>query len=66
MITAHKRFLSGTADEVRAIVERLDCDQEHLEYLAGTRLREQAVELTARYGLIVSAGQLRRHGGIRT
>jgi hypothetical protein len=32
-------------------VEHLDCDQEHLEYLAGTWLRE----LAARDGLIVSA-----------
>ena len=51
MITANKWLLSGTADEVRAIVEHLDCDQEHLEYLAGTWLRE----LAARDGLIVSA-----------
>lgn len=55
MITANKWLLSGTADEVRAIVEHLDCDQEHLEYLAGTWLRELAVELAARNGLIVSA-----------
>jgi hypothetical protein len=46
MITAHKRLLSGTPDEVRATVEHLDCDQEHLEYLAGTWLRELAVKLT--------------------
>jgi hypothetical protein len=55
MITANKRLLSGTADEVRAIMEHLDCDQERLEYLAGTWLRELAVELAARDGLIVSA-----------
>ena len=55
MITAHKRLLSGTPDEVRATVEHLDCDQEHLEYLAGTRLRELAVKLAARDGLTVSA-----------
>ena len=36
-------------------MEHLDCDQEHLEYLAGTWLRELAVELAARDGLIVSA-----------
>ena len=55
MITAHRRLLSGTPDEVRAIVEHLDRDQEHLEYLASTWLRELAVELAARDGLIVSA-----------
>ena len=55
MITAQKRLLSGTPDEVRAIIEHLDCDQEHLEYLASTWLRELAVELAARDGLIVSA-----------
>ena len=55
MITVNRRLPSGTADEVRAIVEHLDCDQEHLEYLAGTWLRELAVELAARDGLIVSA-----------
>jgi len=55
MITANKRLLSGPPDEVQAIVEHLDCDQEHLEYLAGTRLRELAVKLAARDGLTVSA-----------
>ena len=55
MITAHKRLLSGTPDEVRATVEHLDCDQDHLEYLAGTWLRELAVELAGCDGLIVSA-----------
>jgi hypothetical protein len=55
MITVNKRLLSGTPDEVRAIVEHLDCDQEHLEYLAGTRLRELAVELAGCGGLTVSA-----------
>ena len=55
MITAYKRLLSGTRDEVRATVEHLDCDQEHLEYLAGTWLRELAVELAGCGGLIVSA-----------
>ena len=55
MITANKRLLSGTRDEVRATVEHLDCDQEHLEYLAGTWLRELAVKLAGCDGLIVSA-----------
>ena len=55
MSSANKRLLSGTADEVRAIVEHLDCDQDHLEYLAGTWLRELAVELAGCDGLIVSA-----------
>ena len=51
MITVNKRLLSGTPDEVRAAVEHLNCDQEHLEYLAGTWLRE----LAGCDGLIVSA-----------
>jgi hypothetical protein len=55
MITVHKQLLSGTPDEVRAIVEHLDCDHKHLEYLAGTWLRELAVELAGRDGLIMSA-----------
>ena len=55
MITANKRLLSGTPDEVRATVEHLDCEQEHLEYLAGTWLRELAVKLAGSGGLIVSA-----------
>jgi hypothetical protein len=55
MITVNKRLLSGTPEEVRATVEHLDCDQDHLEYLAGTRLRELAIKLAARDGLTVSA-----------
>jgi hypothetical protein len=55
MITVNKRLLSGTPDEVWATVEHLDCDQEHLEYLAGTRLRELAVKLAGSGGLTVSA-----------
>ena len=55
MITAHKRRLSGTPDQVRATVEHLDCDQDHREYLAGTWLRELAVNLAVRDGLTVSA-----------
>jgi hypothetical protein len=55
MSSANKRLLSGTADEVRAIVEHLDCDEEHHQYLAGTWLRELAVELAGCDGLIVSA-----------
>jgi hypothetical protein len=55
MITVNKRLLGGTPDEVRATVEHLDCDQEHREYLAGTWLRELAVNLAGCGGLIVSA-----------
>ena len=55
MITVNKRLLTGTPDEVRAAVEHLDCDQDHLEYLAGTWLRELAVKLAACDGLMVSA-----------
>ena len=55
MITANKRLLSGTPGEVRATVEHLDADQEHLEYPAGTRLRELAVKLAGCGGLMVSA-----------
>jgi len=55
MITANKRLLSGTPGEVRATVEHLDCGQDHREYLAGTWLRELAVNLAGCGGLIVSA-----------
>jgi hypothetical protein len=55
MITVNKRPLSGTPEEVRATVEHLDCDQDHLEYHAGTWLRELAVKLAGCDGLIVSA-----------
>ena len=55
MITANKRLLSGTPGEVRATVEHLDCGQDHREYLAGTWLRELAVNLAGCGVLIVSA-----------
>ncbi len=55
MITANKRLLSRTTDEVRATVEHLDCGQEHLEYLAGAWLSELAVKLATSDGLTVSA-----------
>ena len=55
MITVNKQLLSGTPDDVRATVEYLARDQDHLEYLAGTWLRELAVQLAACDGLTVSA-----------
>lgn len=55
MITAHKQLLRGTPDDVRATVEHLARGQGHREYLAGTRLRELAIELAACDGLAVSA-----------
>ena len=55
MITVHKQLLSGTPDDVRATVEYLARDQDHLEYLAGTWLRELAVTLAARDGMTVLA-----------
>lgn len=55
MITAKKQLLSGTPDDVRGMVENLDCDQKDHEYLAGTWFRELAVKLATTEGLIVSA-----------
>ena len=55
MITVNKQLLSGTPDDVRARVEYLARDQDHLEYLAGTWLRELAVTLAACDGMTVSA-----------
>jgi hypothetical protein len=55
MITATKRRLSGVPEQVRATMEHLDCDQDHREYLAGTWLRELAVNLAAHDGLTVAA-----------
>lgn len=55
MITVNKRLLSGTPEDVRTTVEYLARDQEQLQYLAGTWLRELAVKLSARDGLTVSA-----------
>jgi len=40
-------------------VEHLDCDQEHLKYLAAAWLRELAIKLATRDGLTVSAVMLR-------
>jgi hypothetical protein len=54
MITVNKQLLSGTPDDVRATVEHLFRDQDHLEDLAGTWLRELAVKLAASDGLAVS------------
>ena len=51
MITVNKQLLSGTPDDVRARVEYLARDQDHLEYLAGTWLRELAVTLAACDGM---------------
>jgi hypothetical protein len=55
MITANKRLLSGTPEQLRVTVEHLACDQDHREYLAGTWLRELAVNLAASDALTVSA-----------
>ena len=55
MITVHKQLLRGTPDDVRATVEHLARGQDDREYLAGTRLRELAVEPAACNGLTVSA-----------
>ncbi len=55
MITVNKRPLSGTPDDVRTTVEYLARDQDHLEYLSGTWLRELAIKLAACDGLTVSA-----------
>jgi len=54
MITANKRLLSGTPDEVRTTVEDLARDQDDPEYLAGTWLRELAINLAACDRLTVS------------
>jgi len=55
MITASKRLLSGTPEQLRATVEHVARGQDHREYLAGTWLRELAVNLAARDALTVSA-----------
>lgn len=59
MIVVNKQLLSGTPDDVRARMEYLARDQDHLEYLAGTWpgtwLRELAVKLAACDGVTVSA-----------
>jgi hypothetical protein len=55
MITVHKRLLSGMPEDVRAMVEYLVRNQDHVEYLVGTWFRELAVKLAACDGLAVSA-----------
>ena len=54
MIVVNRRLLSGTPEDVRATVEYLARGQDHLEYLAGTWLRELAVRLAACDGLTVT------------
>lgn len=55
MITVNKQLLRGTPEDVRATVEHLARRQGHVEYLAGTWLRELAVGLAACEGIAVSA-----------
>jgi hypothetical protein len=55
MIRVNKQLLSGTPDDARAVVEYLACGKDHVEYLAGTWLRELAVKLAACDDLAVSA-----------
>jgi hypothetical protein len=55
MITVHKQLLRGAPDDVRTTVEHLARGQGYLGYLAGTWLRELAIELAAYDGLTVSA-----------
>lgn len=55
MITVNKQLLGGPPEDVRAAVEYLARDQDQLEYLAGTWLRELAVRLAACDGITVSA-----------
>lgn len=55
MSRVSKQILSGTPDDVRTTVEYLARDQDHMEYLAGTWLRELAVKLAACEGLAMSA-----------
>jgi hypothetical protein len=54
MMTARKEALSGTPDEVSAKLEGLSRGLALHEYMAGTRLRSLAVELTKRPDLKVS------------
>ena len=54
MITANKRRLSGTPNEVRTMAEDLARDQDDPEYLAGSWLRELAIKLAACDSLAVS------------
>jgi hypothetical protein len=54
MMKASKESLSGTPDKVAARLEKLCREIDQHEYLAGTRLRMLAVELTQRPNLRVS------------
>jgi hypothetical protein len=54
MMRASKELLSGTPDKVSARLEELSRDMVQHEYVAGTRLRMLAVELTRRPNIKVS------------
>jgi hypothetical protein len=54
VITIRKTLINGTLVELRWKVEELACDLSPREYLAGTMLRELAVELATRGDLEVS------------
>jgi hypothetical protein len=54
VIASHKTILSGSPDDLRRTVEKLDLDQEPHEYQAGTRLRELAVALAMQAGFNVA------------
>src|SRR2546428_9693992 len=54
VITSHKTILSGSADDLRRMMEKLSLDQEPHEYQAGTRLRELAVALAMQADFNVS------------
>ena len=54
MMRASKELLSGTPDKVSARLEELSRDLAQHEYVAGTRLRMLAVELTKRPNIKVS------------
>ncbi len=54
MMKANKELLSGTPDKVCARLEELCRELDLHEYMAGTRLRMLAVELTQRPNLKVS------------
>ncbi|SRR6266702_2214692 len=54
MMKAKKDLLSGTRDEVSARLEELCRELDNHEFMAGTRLRMLAVELTQRPNLRVS------------
>jgi hypothetical protein len=54
MITINKESLRGSPDDIRAKLEELAHGLDDREYLAGTWLRELAVELACHDGLLVS------------